>query len=119
MLEEFIGSPLLAHKVETSYDVVAQLLNEMCDAGAVSVTEPNALRDLVEVEGWLGKILGGINLSSYVTNLTDCTSMELKVLMFLENLEFLEMGKVLICLAYHLEDQPPRILLLYHGEGLM
>ncbi|KAG9242698.1 Adaptor complexes medium subunit family-domain-containing protein [Calycina marina] len=63
VLEDFIGSPLLAHKIESSYDVVAQLLNEMCDAGAVSTTELNALRDLVEVEGWIGKLLGGINLS--------------------------------------------------------
>ncbi|TVY49561.1 AP-3 complex subunit mu [Lachnellula occidentalis] len=62
VLEEFVGSPLLAHKVESSYDVVAQLLNEMCDAGAVSTTEPNALRDVVEVEGWLNKLLGGINI---------------------------------------------------------
>jgi AP-3 complex subunit mu len=66
VLEEFIGSPLLASKVENSYDVVAQLLNEMCDAGAVSTTEPNALRDLVEVEGFLGKLLGGINIPGYV-----------------------------------------------------
>ena len=65
VLEEFIGSPLLA-KVENSYDVVAQLLNEMCDAGAVSTTEPNALRDLVEVEGFLGKLLGGINIPGYI-----------------------------------------------------
>ena len=62
ILEEFVGSPLLALKVESSYDVVAQLLNEMCDTGAVNTTEPNALRDLVEVEGWMGKLLGGINL---------------------------------------------------------
>ena len=41
---------------------MAQLLNEMCDAGAVSTTEPNALRDVVEVEGWIGKFLGGINI---------------------------------------------------------
>ncbi|RDW91251.1 hypothetical protein BP5796_02416 [Coleophoma crateriformis] len=60
VLEEFIGAPLLAHKIESNYDVAAQLLNEMCDAGAVSTTEPNALRDLVEVEGWIGKLLGGI-----------------------------------------------------------
>ena len=53
---------MLAQKVESSYDVVAQLLNEMCDTGAVNTTEPNALRDLVEVEGWMGKLLGGINL---------------------------------------------------------
>lgn len=62
VLEEFVGSPLLSSKIESGYDVVAQLLNEMCDAGAVSTTEPNALRDLVEVEGWIGKLLGGINI---------------------------------------------------------
>lgn len=66
MLEEFIGAPLLAQKIESSYDVVAQLLNEMCDAGAVSTTEPNALRDVVEVEGWIGKFLGGINMPGFV-----------------------------------------------------
>jgi hypothetical protein len=66
VLEEFVGTPLLAQKIENSYDVVAQLLNEMCDAGAVSTTEPNALRDLVEVEGWIGKLLGGINIPGFV-----------------------------------------------------
>ena len=68
VLEEFVGSPLLSSKVESNYDVVAQLLNEMCDAGAVSTTEPNALRDLVDVEGWIGKLLGGINIPGYVKN---------------------------------------------------
>ncbi|GKT68419.1 adaptor complexes medium subunit family protein [Colletotrichum tofieldiae] len=62
VFEEFLGAPLLAHKIENNYDVVAQLLNEMCDAGTISTTEPNALRDLVEVEGWVGKLLGSINL---------------------------------------------------------
>lgn len=57
-----MGAPLLAQKIESSYDVVAQLLNEMCDAGTVSSTEPNALRDMVEVEGWIGKLLGGITI---------------------------------------------------------
>jgi AP-3 complex subunit mu len=61
-LEEFLGAPLLAHKVEANYDVVAQLLSEMCDAGIISTTEPNALRDVVEVEGLLGKLLGSLNL---------------------------------------------------------
>ncbi|KAI0407579.1 Adaptor complexes medium subunit family-domain-containing protein [Xylaria palmicola] len=61
-LEEFLGAPVLAHKIEANYDVVAQLLTEMCDAGTVNTTEPNALRDVVEVEGLLGKLLGSINL---------------------------------------------------------
>jgi AP-3 complex subunit mu len=66
VLEEFIGAPLLSSKIEANYDVVAQLLNEMCDAGAVSTTEGNALRDLVEVEGFLGKLLGGMNIPGLV-----------------------------------------------------
>jgi AP-3 complex subunit mu len=61
-LEEFLGAPVLAHKIEANYDVVAQLLNEMCDAGMVNTTEPNALRDAIEVEGLLGKLLGSLNL---------------------------------------------------------
>ncbi|KAF3357987.1 AP-3 complex subunit mu like protein [Verticillium longisporum] len=67
--EEFLGAPLIAHKIENNYDVVAQLLNEMCDAGIVNTTEPNALRDLVEVEGWMGKLLGSINLPGKPGNL--------------------------------------------------
>ncbi|CAK7213353.1 hypothetical protein SCUCBS95973_001775 [Sporothrix curviconia] len=61
-LEEFLGSPLLAGKMESSYEVVAQLLTEMCDSGLVGTTEPNALHDLVEVEGFVGKLLGSITL---------------------------------------------------------
>lgn len=61
-LEEFLGAPVLAHKIEANYDVVAQLLTEMCDAGTVSTTEPNALRDVIEVEGLLGKLLGSLSL---------------------------------------------------------
>ncbi|KAF4125798.1 AP-3 complex subunit mu, partial [Geosmithia morbida] len=61
-LEDFLGPPLLAVKIENSYDVVAQLLTEMCDAGIVSTTEPNALHEVVAVEGWVGKLLGSINL---------------------------------------------------------
>lgn len=66
VLEEFIGDPLLANKIEGNYDVVAQLLGEMCDAGSVCNTEPNALRDDVDVSGFLGKLLGGVGLPGYV-----------------------------------------------------
>jgi AP-3 complex subunit mu len=38
----------------------------MCDAGTVSTTEPNALREVVEMEGWVDKLLGSINLPGYV-----------------------------------------------------
>jgi len=65
VLEEFLGGPLLASKITGAYDVVAQLLNEMCDAGSVCNTEPNALRDDVDVSGFLGKLLGGVTLPGY------------------------------------------------------
>lgn len=65
--EEFLGAPLLAHKIESNYDVAAQLLTEMCDAGTVNTTEPNALRDLVEVEGFMGKLLGNLSLPNLPT----------------------------------------------------
>lgn len=62
ILEEFIGAPLLASKIQGSYDVIAQLLGEMCDAGCVSNSEPNALRDDVDAPGWMGKLLGGVGI---------------------------------------------------------
>ncbi|KAI0881655.1 Mu homology domain-containing protein [Annulohypoxylon maeteangense] len=74
-LEEFLGAPVLAHKIEANYDVVAQLLTEMCDAGTISTTEPNALRDVVEVEGLLGKLLGSINLPSKSPSLPSTASL--------------------------------------------
>ena len=61
-LEDFLGAPVLAVNIENSYDVVAQLLTEMCDAGLIGTTEPNALREVVAVEGWVGKLLGSIQL---------------------------------------------------------
>ena len=60
VLEEFVGAPLLPGKIEGNYDVVAQLLGEMCDAGIVCNTEPNALRDDVDTSGFLGKLLSGL-----------------------------------------------------------
>ncbi|MCJ1415226.1 hypothetical protein MMC32_001557 [Xylographa parallela] len=62
VLEDFLGAPLLASKIEGNYDVVAQLLGEMCDAGSVCNTEPNALRDVVDVPRWVDKLLGGVGL---------------------------------------------------------
>ncbi|KAF2137202.1 uncharacterized protein K452DRAFT_257930 [Aplosporella prunicola CBS 121167] len=63
-IEDFLGSPLLAAKIETSYDVVAQLLGEMCDAGLVATTEPNALRDVVDAPSFMKNLLGGVGLPS-------------------------------------------------------
>lgn len=65
-LTEFLGAPLLAAKIENSYDVVAQVLAEMCDGGLVAGTEANALRDVVETNTWMGKLLGGVGLQGYV-----------------------------------------------------
>ncbi|KAI1938700.1 hypothetical protein LOZ66_003503 [Ophidiomyces ophidiicola] len=62
VLEDFIGSPLLASKIQNNYDVVAQILNEMCDAGVVCNTESNALQEVVEVPGWMNKFLSGVGL---------------------------------------------------------
>jgi hypothetical protein len=62
VLEEFVGAPLLASKIQGGYDLIAQLLGEMCDAGSIYNTEPNALRDDVDAPGWVGKLLGGVGI---------------------------------------------------------
>ncbi|KAK1142596.1 hypothetical protein N8T08_007572 [Aspergillus melleus] len=62
ILEDFVGAPLLSSKVQANYDVVAQLLHEMCDAGIVCNTESNAIQEVVEMPGWMGKLLGGVGL---------------------------------------------------------
>jgi hypothetical protein len=73
VLEEFLGAPLLASKMESNYDIVAQLLGEICDAGAICNTEPNGLRDVVEVSGWVNKILGGVSIPGYRESSRTCT----------------------------------------------
>ncbi|KAK5168063.1 uncharacterized protein LTR77_006631 [Saxophila tyrrhenica] len=63
-LEEFLGSPLLASKITASYDIVAQVVAEMADAGVICQTEANALRDVVETgPGVLKNLLGSIGAS--------------------------------------------------------
>lgn len=74
-LEDFLGAPLLASKVDASYDVVAQIVGEMCDAGMVCNTEPNALREVVEAPTWVGNLLGGFGLPSYATPHPTLTSL--------------------------------------------
>lgn len=63
-LDDFLGSPLLPSTIEENYDVVAQIVGEVCEAGMVCNTESNALRDTVEVPNWVGSLLGGIGLPS-------------------------------------------------------
>lgn len=64
VLEDYLGAPLLATKIEANYHVVAQLLNEMVDGGIISCTEPNALRDLVDAPSLIKSLLGGVGLPS-------------------------------------------------------
>lgn len=63
-LDGFLGSPSSAGKIESNYDVVSQIASEICDAGIVCNTEPNALQDVVEVSSWMESLLGGIGLPS-------------------------------------------------------
>ncbi|KAF1979326.1 clathrin adaptor, mu subunit [Bimuria novae-zelandiae CBS 107.79] len=63
-LEDFLGGPLLASKIESHYDVIAQLLGEMVDGGLVSTTEPNALRDVVDAPSTIKSLLAGVGLPS-------------------------------------------------------
>ncbi|KAK7625612.1 Adaptor complexes medium subunit family-domain-containing protein [Phyllosticta citricarpa] len=64
-IEDFLGSPLLASRIEAHYDVVAQLLGEMCDAGIIANTENNALRDAVEAPSFMKNLLGNVGLPRY------------------------------------------------------
>lgn len=60
VLEDYLGTPVLATKIEANYDIVAQLLNEMADEGFPFTTEPNALRDVVLPPSLIGKIFGSV-----------------------------------------------------------
>jgi hypothetical protein len=65
VFEDFLGSPLLANKLEDNYEIVAQLLVEMCDGGIICNTEANALRESVEVSSVLGKLFTQVGLPGY------------------------------------------------------
>ncbi|ETN41552.1 uncharacterized protein HMPREF1541_03488 [Cyphellophora europaea CBS 101466] len=62
IFEDFLGSPLISTKIEENYEVVAQLLVEMCDGGIICNTEGNALREQVEVASNLGKLFAQVGL---------------------------------------------------------
>ena len=66
VFEDFLGAPLLPGKIESNYDVVAQVLGEMCDGGMICNTESNALRENIEVAGVLGKLFTQVGLPGYV-----------------------------------------------------
>ncbi|KAF8253431.1 clathrin adaptor, mu subunit [Wilcoxina mikolae CBS 423.85] len=60
VLEDYLGVPLMTAKIESNYDIVAQLLYEMADDGFPFTTEPNALRDVVLPPSLIGKIFGSV-----------------------------------------------------------
>ena len=60
--EDFLGSPLLANKIEENYEIAAQLLNELCDNGIICNTETNSLRDSIEVSSVISKLLTQVGL---------------------------------------------------------
>ena len=62
VLEDFLGAPLLGSKIENNYDVVAQLMGEMCDGGIICNTEGNALRESVEVASKLEKLFDKVGI---------------------------------------------------------
>lgn len=70
VFEDFLGSPLLVGKIQDNYEVVAQLLGEMCDGGVVCNTEPNALKETVEVSSLIGKLFTQVGLPGYVLSPT-------------------------------------------------
>lgn len=62
IFEDFLGSPLLPNKIEDNYEVIAQILAEVCDGGVVCNTEPNALRETIEVSSALGKLFQHVGI---------------------------------------------------------
>lgn len=66
ILEDYLGSPLLSTRIEENYEVVAQLLAEICDGGVICNTETNALREQVEIPSKLSKLFEQVGLPRYV-----------------------------------------------------
>ncbi|KAF3915058.1 hypothetical protein ABW21_db0204557 [Orbilia brochopaga] len=62
VLEDYFGPPLIPSKIEGNYDIVAELLGEMCDDGLPFNTEPNGLRDVVLPPSIMKKLLANVTL---------------------------------------------------------
>ncbi|KAF3191875.1 hypothetical protein TWF225_001081 [Orbilia oligospora] len=62
VLEDYFTPPLIPSKIEGNYDVVAELLGEMCDDGLPFNTEPNGLRDVVLPPSIMKKLLANVTL---------------------------------------------------------
>jgi hypothetical protein len=58
-LEKYFTAPLIPMKIETNYDTVTLILNEMMDDSYPYLTEPDFLKDLVPSSGILSKLLSG------------------------------------------------------------
>lgn len=69
VFEDFLGSPLISTRIEENYEVIAQLLNEMCDGGVVCNTEGNALREQVEISTGLGKLFNQVGIPTSAPSL--------------------------------------------------
>jgi AP-3 complex subunit mu len=75
ILEDFLGSPLIRTKIEESYEIIAQILSEICDGGLISNTEPNALREQIEITSGLGKLFTQVGIPT--TSITNTASTSL------------------------------------------
>ncbi|KAF3932144.1 hypothetical protein ABW20_dc0107886 [Dactylellina cionopaga] len=64
VLEDYFGPPLIPTKIEGNYDIVAEILGEMCDDGLPFNTEPNGLRDVVLPPSIMKKLLANVTLPS-------------------------------------------------------
>ncbi|KAK6339235.1 hypothetical protein TWF718_008657 [Orbilia javanica] len=62
VLEDYFTPPLIPSKIEGNYDIVAELLGEMCDDGLPFNTEPNGLRDVVLPPSIMKKLLANVTL---------------------------------------------------------
>ncbi|EPS39759.1 hypothetical protein H072_6443 [Dactylellina haptotyla CBS 200.50] len=64
VLEDYFGPPLIPSKIEGNYDIVAEILGEMCDDGLPFNTEPNGLKDVVLPPSIMKKLLANVTLPS-------------------------------------------------------
>lgn len=69
IFEDYLGSPLLPIKLESNYDTVVLILNEMIDGGYPYMTSGDIIKDLVPYGGLLRKLLTGSNVTQQVSDI--------------------------------------------------
>lgn len=69
IFEDYLGSPLLPIKLESNYDTVVLILNEMIDGGYPYMTSGDVIKDLVPYGGLLRKLLTGSNVAQQVSEI--------------------------------------------------